>query len=120
MYINNISRMDPSWVIPKTLTFFLNQTSMEPEKWTLGKGDSYWKPSFPGSMLIFWGVTWNSFQSFWGHFPCFSPPPFEVTNPVLVSLGGDENNLPKQMPVSLLTATPTKNLAKLHFGAKGC
>ena len=24
-------------------------------KWTLGKGDSYWKPSFPGSMLIFWG-----------------------------------------------------------------
>ena len=26
-------------------------------KWTLGKGDSYWKPSFPGSMLIFGGVT---------------------------------------------------------------
>ena len=25
-------------------------------KWTLGKGDSYWKPSFPGSMLIFGGV----------------------------------------------------------------
>ena len=24
-------------------------------KWTLGKGDSYWKPSFPGSMLIFGG-----------------------------------------------------------------
>ena len=28
---------------------------MEPEK-TLGKGDSYWKPSFPGSMLIFGSV----------------------------------------------------------------
>ncbi len=26
-------------------------------KWTLGKGDSYWKPSFPGSMLIFGGVS---------------------------------------------------------------
>ena len=26
-------------------------------KWTLGKGDFYWKPSFPGSMLIFGGVT---------------------------------------------------------------
>ena len=26
-------------------------------KWTLGKWDSYWKPSFPGSMLIFGGVT---------------------------------------------------------------
>ncbi len=26
-------------------------------KWTLGKGDSYWKPPFPGSMLIFGGVT---------------------------------------------------------------
>ncbi len=25
-------------------------------KWTLGKGDSYWKPQFPGSMLIFGGV----------------------------------------------------------------
>ncbi len=25
-------------------------------KWTLAKWDSYWKPSFPGSMLIFWGV----------------------------------------------------------------
>ena len=25
-------------------------------KWTLGKGDSYWKPSFPGSMLNFGGV----------------------------------------------------------------
>ncbi len=25
-------------------------------KWTLGKGDSYWKPPFPGSMLIFGGV----------------------------------------------------------------
>ena len=25
-------------------------------KWTLGKGDSYWKPSFPGSMLNFRGV----------------------------------------------------------------
>ncbi len=25
-------------------------------KWSLGKGDSYWKPSFPGSMLIFGGV----------------------------------------------------------------
>ena len=29
-------------------------------KWTLGKGDSYWKPSFPGSMLIFGGVVFQS------------------------------------------------------------
>ena len=29
---------------------------MEPENGTLGKGESYWKPSFPGSMLIFGGV----------------------------------------------------------------
>ena len=32
-------------------------------KWTVGKGDSYWKPSFPGSMLIFWGckpfISWS-------------------------------------------------------------
>ena len=28
-------------------------------KWTLGKGDSYWKPPFPGSMLIFWGVNYH-------------------------------------------------------------
>ncbi len=26
-------------------------------KWILGKGDSYWKPPFPGSMLIFGGVS---------------------------------------------------------------
>ena len=29
---------------------------MEPEKWNLGKGDSYWKPSFAGSMLNFGGA----------------------------------------------------------------
>ena len=28
-------------------------------KWTLGKGDSYWKPPFPGSMLIFWGINYS-------------------------------------------------------------
>ena len=29
-------------------------------KWTLGKGDSYWKPPFPGSMLIFGGCIWKN------------------------------------------------------------
>ena len=32
------------------------QNKHETWKWSLGKGDSYWKPSFPGSMLIFRGV----------------------------------------------------------------
>ncbi len=36
-------------------------------KWTLGKGDSYWKPSFPGSMLIFGGVLFYFHP--WGNDP---------------------------------------------------
>ena len=34
-------------------------------KWTLGKGDSYWKPSFPGSMLIFGGVLCSALMILW-------------------------------------------------------
>ena len=37
-------------------------------KWTLGKGDSYWKPPFPGSMLIFGGVCFGKLKSC-GEFP---------------------------------------------------
>ena len=46
-------------------TYYLNKLSFStytPQnkhgtwKWTLGKGDSYWKPPFPGSMLNFGGV----------------------------------------------------------------
>ena len=35
---------------------YTRQNKHETWKWSLGKGDSYWKPSFPGSMLIFRGV----------------------------------------------------------------
>ncbi len=41
-------------------------------KWTLGKGDSYWKPPFPGSMLIFGGV----YAFIWSAFVWIQPPPF--------------------------------------------
>ena len=34
----------------------LPKFNMEPEKWHPGIGDSFWKPSFSGSMLIFHGV----------------------------------------------------------------
>ena len=34
--------------------------NMEPENGPPGKGDSYWKPSFSGSMLNFGGVFLSS------------------------------------------------------------
>ncbi len=37
-------------------TIYTPQNKHGTWKWALGKGDSYWKPSFPGSMLIFGGV----------------------------------------------------------------
>ncbi len=40
----------------RTLDNYTPQNKHGTWKWTPGKGDSYWKPSFPGSMLIFWGV----------------------------------------------------------------
>ncbi len=42
--------------IYKHISIYTPQNKHGTWKWTLGKGDSYWKPSFPGSMLIFGGV----------------------------------------------------------------
>ena len=41
---------------PVVFSWYTPQNKHGTWKWTLGKGDSYWKPSFPGSMLVFWGV----------------------------------------------------------------
>ena len=38
------------------------KTNMEPENGP-GKGDSFWKPSFSGSMLVFGGVMVNQFNT---------------------------------------------------------
>ena len=38
------------------MTVYTPQNKHGTWKWTLGKGDSYWKPSFPGSMLNLGGV----------------------------------------------------------------
>ena len=51
------------------LSFLFDYTSQNKHgtwKWTRGKGDSYWKPSFPGSMLNFGGVLLSALSScFW-------------------------------------------------------
>ena len=55
-------KSDKTWKLHHFWNHGNPQTKYTPQnkhgtwKWTLGKGDSYWKPSFPGSMLIFWGV----------------------------------------------------------------
>ena len=63
-YSTQVNNM-PSFTI--TRPYLVNMPYLHPLKQTwftwkwgpLGKGDSYWKPSFPGSMLIFWGVVNN-------------------------------------------------------------
>ncbi len=41
----------------QTTTGTLPETNIAPEKWTPGKGESYWKPSCLGAMLNFGKVT---------------------------------------------------------------
>ena len=50
-------------------------------KWTLGKGDSYWKPSFPGSMLIFGGVSNSSFRFLAGQHDLVAPTVIMILHP---------------------------------------
>ena len=48
---------------PQKLTY-TSQNKHGTWKWPLGKGDSYWKPSFPGSMLNSGGVSpFSTFES---------------------------------------------------------
>ena len=51
-------------------------------KWTLGKGDSYWKPSFSGSMFVLGGVNvGNLFQSHGSHLRIPSCDLLEIESP---------------------------------------
>ena len=80
------SRLKPT---PKTASIwyhlclftYTSQNKSGTWKWPLGKGDSYWKPSFQGSMLNFGGVGWTPKTCDFNHLsPGFLFPP-STANP---------------------------------------
>ena len=76
MYINF-----PPMATPQKNSHFAN---FAPENGG-GKGESYWKPAFVGSMLVFWGVTFKLFGG--SHIDLYMKTTFQLPSFELLQSG---------------------------------